>query len=76
MRAYHGVLEKLKIKPQRSLDDDLTLQTGVMSYGGSSSASVPAGMPKRPESKVAAAKPEQAHHCGCHGHGPAKTSHE
>src|SRR5262249_14422259 len=44
VKAYHGVLQQLKIKPQRSLADDLTLQTGVMSYGGSS-ASVPAAIP-------------------------------
>ena len=36
MRAYHGVLERLKIKPHRQLEDDLVLQTGVMSYGGGS----------------------------------------
>ena len=35
VRAYHGVLQELKIAPQRSLEDDLTLQTNVMSYGGS-----------------------------------------
>lgn len=34
VRAYHGVLQKLNIKPQRSLDDDMLLQTNVMSYGG------------------------------------------
>lgn len=44
VRAYHGVLEQLGIKPQRKLDDDLQLQTAVMSYGGSS-AQVPAGVP-------------------------------
>ncbi|HAA49786.1 MAG TPA: hypothetical protein DCE43_08705 [Planctomycetaceae bacterium] len=34
VRAYHAVLEKLQIKPRRSLEDDLVLETGVMSYGG------------------------------------------
>ena len=34
MRAYHGVLQQLKIAPHRSLEEDLTLQTNVMSYGG------------------------------------------
>ena len=34
VRAYHGVLQNLRIKPQRSLDDDMKLQTNVMSYGG------------------------------------------
>jgi DhnA family fructose-bisphosphate aldolase class Ia len=35
VKAYHGVLEQLKIKPHRSLKDDMVLQTGVMNYGGS-----------------------------------------
>jgi hypothetical protein len=34
VRAYHAVLQQLQIKPHRSLEDDLTLQTNVMSYGG------------------------------------------
>lgn len=35
VKAYHAVLEKLGISARRSLEDDLELQTGVMSYGGS-----------------------------------------
>ncbi|MBS0203776.1 MAG: hypothetical protein JSS49_12800 [Planctomycetes bacterium] len=35
VRAYHSVLQKLGVKPHRPLDQDLTLQTNVMSYGGS-----------------------------------------
>jgi hypothetical protein len=34
VRAYHAALSKLGVKPYRSLEDDLQLQTGVMSYGG------------------------------------------
>jgi hypothetical protein len=34
VRAYHGVLQQLGIKPLRSLDEDFQLQTNVMSYGG------------------------------------------
>ena len=73
VRAYHGVLQRLKIKPQRSLADDLTLQSSVMSYGGSS-ASVPAGMPAakwpigKPAGKPAAAAPsshDDHASCGC-----------
>jgi hypothetical protein len=57
VRAYHGVLEKLGIKPQRSLSDDMQLTSGAMSYGGSSSsAAVPGGVPKA------------KHDCGCGGH--------
>jgi hypothetical protein len=33
VRAYHGVLQKLGVKPHRSVEDDMVLQTGVMSYG-------------------------------------------
>ncbi len=32
VKAYHAVLAKLGLKPHRSLADDLTLQTAVMSY--------------------------------------------
>ena len=76
VRAYHGVLARLKIKPQRRLDADLVLQTGVMSYGGSSSTTVPAGMPVESESKTSAASPQPAHHCSCHSHAPADASHK
>jgi hypothetical protein len=51
--AYHAVLAKLGIKPLRSLADDMTLQTAVMSYGGRAQVSVPAGVataPPRPRS--------------------------
>jgi hypothetical protein len=46
VRAYHGVLEQLNIKPHRPLEKDLELQTGVMSYGGGDTTiSVPAAKP-------------------------------
>ncbi len=59
VRAYHGVLERLSIKPRRSLADDLTLQTSVMSYGGSS-ATVPSAIPS------SASAPADCG-CGCNG---------
>ncbi|MFL5338927.1 MAG: hypothetical protein ACJ8F7_02070 [Gemmataceae bacterium] len=34
VRAYHGVLQKLNVKPLRLLDEDMQLQTGVMNYSG------------------------------------------
>jgi len=34
VRAYHAVLQKLNISSQRPLEEDLTLQTGVMNYAG------------------------------------------
>src|SRR5207302_7168903 len=34
VRAYHGVLQQLGVQPLRSLQEDMTLQTNVMNYGG------------------------------------------
>ncbi len=49
VRAYHGVLQCLGIKPYRKLEDDMTLQTNVMSYR---SSSMPVGtLPKATTSK-------------------------
>lgn len=72
VRAYHSVLERLHIKPQRSLADDMQLQTGVMSYGGGSSASavrhrVPANTAR---AATASLKPAAKHDCGCGGPDP------
>jgi hypothetical protein len=66
VRAYHGVLQQLGLKPHRPLADDSQLTTGVMSYSGSS-VSVPAGMPKaaspaKPDCGCEAAKPQA---CAC-----------
>lgn len=36
VKAYHSVLQKLGVAPHRSLEQDLILQTNVMSYGQSS----------------------------------------
>jgi hypothetical protein len=42
VKAYHAVLGKLGVRPHRSLEDDLKLQSTAMSYGGSrSSVTVP-----------------------------------
>ncbi len=38
VRAYHGVLQRLGVRPHRPLEDDLKLQTGVMNYGGTGTA--------------------------------------
>lgn len=72
VRAYHGVLERLKINPQRKLEDDLMLQTSVMSYGGGSTVSVPAGMPKAAEKP--AATHDGHHECSCTATPPAAGS--
>jgi hypothetical protein len=50
VRAYHSVLAKLNIKPWRSLDDDLKLQTNVMSYASSSVSVGPIGAPSADKS--------------------------
>ncbi|MBI3836435.1 MAG: hypothetical protein HY288_00695 [Planctomycetia bacterium] len=71
VRAYHGVLEQLKIKPQRTLEDDMQLQSGVMSYGGSSTVSIPAGVPRgQPKPAVSRAGSGTTHDCGCGGPDP------
>jgi hypothetical protein len=62
VRAYHGVLARLKIKPRRSLADDMRLESGIGSYGGTSTVSVPAGVPRASASQSAA-----KHDCGCGG---------
>jgi hypothetical protein len=52
VRAYHGVLQQLGIKPWRSLEDDMRLQTGVMSYGGNGTT---VSLPPSPKSQTAKA---------------------
>ncbi len=49
VRAYHGDLQRLKIRPQRSLAEDLVLTPTALSYGGSpppAPPSQPAGKPQ------------------------------
>ncbi len=63
VQAYHGVLQQLGIKPQRSLEDDMRLQTNVMSYGGNGTT---ISTPPRAKPQVAAKKDCG---CGCNGAG-------
>jgi hypothetical protein len=64
VKAYHGVLQQLGIRPQRSLEDDMKLQTNVMSYGGNGKVvSVPAPAVAKPQ----ATKKDCG--CGCNGAG-------
>jgi hypothetical protein len=65
VRAYHGVLQHLAIKPLRSLKDDMQLQTNVMSYG-SNGAVISA-----PPRTVAQKKQKQAAACACNNTGHA-----
>jgi hypothetical protein len=67
VRAYHGVLQKLGIKPHRSLEEDLVLQTNVMNYGGNG---VAMSRPPKPEKATALGKEKKACQqsrcsCGC-----------
>lgn len=63
VKAYHGVLQELGIKPHRDLETDLTYQTAVMSYGGEDGKtfSFPekkaGGKPATPSAEKAAAAP-------------------
>src|SRR5205823_1752033 len=67
VRAYHGVLQQLGIKPLRSLDEDMKLQTNVMSYGGNGVlVSVPApsnGAATKPAPRAKAK--QEGCTCGC-----------
>ncbi|MCS6849610.1 MAG: hypothetical protein NZ700_00395, partial [Gemmataceae bacterium] len=43
VRAYHGVLQRLGIRPHRPLEQDMQLQTNIMNYAGNGKViSVPA----------------------------------
>jgi hypothetical protein len=76
VRAYHGVLQQLGVRAQRSLEEDMVLQTNVMSYGGNGVAvSLPAARAVAPAHagcacKSAAPAPGG---CGCKA-GPVKTA--
>jgi hypothetical protein len=71
VKAYHGVLGKLKIKPQRNLADDMQLTLMASSYGGGSQVQVPAGVPNQAGPiTVAGTKPATgttAEACPCGG---------
>jgi hypothetical protein len=54
VKAYHGVLQALGISPNRTLADDMVLQTGVMSYGGTKTTSLPPA-PAKPAATAAPA---------------------
>lgn len=77
VRAYHGVLQHLGIKPYRSLADDMQLQTNVMSYGGNGTViSVPpsaaeANGRRQPAGPACACKSTQAA-CACADKNPGK----
>jgi hypothetical protein len=74
VRAYHGVLQKLGIKPLRSLEEDMKLQTNVMSYGGNGKviSVTPSSNGKREMPAKQVGKKECG--CGCNGSCSAKAT--
>ena len=50
VRAYHSVLQRLKVKPHRPLEKDMELQTNVMNYGGNG---VVRSIPEKPKEQHA-----------------------
>jgi hypothetical protein len=62
VKAYHGVLQALNIKPHRSLADDMVLQTNVMNYGGTGTV---ISVPPASNGQAAGAKPACACKCAC-----------
>ncbi|HPO09690.1 MAG TPA: hypothetical protein PLZ55_13535 [bacterium] len=58
--AYHAVLQGMGIKPHRSLEDDSALTTGIMSYGGSSTATIDMGQRSGSQTPVSAPLPGSA----------------
>jgi hypothetical protein len=90
VRAYHGVLQHLGVKPHRSLKDDVVLQTGVMNYAGNGKvvSAPPAPQEARSASEGSAkarsaseGKAEAACQCACPCNGtkseaPAKASND
>ena len=74
-RAYHGVLEKLRIKPWRSLEADLELTTGAVAYGEKTPAATAASNPPHREPHTMTKKPEKKDcGCGCNGKKPGGCS--
>ncbi len=67
VKAYHGVLQQLGVKPARSLEEDMKLQTNVMSYGGNGKVVSLPESPRVATRGLEAAKKDCG--CGCNGAG-------
>jgi len=74
VRAYHGVLQQLGIKPQRSLEDDMKLQTNVMSYGGKGKVVSLSPSPNGKRETSAKQGVKKDCDCGCNGTCATKTA--
>ena len=67
VKAYHSVLQKLGIAPNRALEDDLKITEASMSYGGATGTiSVPKSIPT----------PTAHSACGCHIETPSPVTKE
>jgi hypothetical protein len=63
VRAYHAVLQHLGVRPHRALEEDMKLQTNVMSYGGNGTT---ISVPQSANGKAASAAKGKDHtDCGC-----------
>ena len=72
VQAYHGVLQAIGVKPQRSLADDMVLQTNVMNYGGNGTViSIPPSSNGQAKAKEPA-KAKEACACACPCNGDEK----
>lgn len=68
VKAYHAVLGKLGVRPQRPLEDDLRISEQAMSYAGGPSVVVPAPEPPREQPRTLPLT--KSHHaCSCQGSG-------
>ncbi|MFN4261968.1 MAG: hypothetical protein ACK4RK_22025 [Gemmataceae bacterium] len=62
VRAYHAVLQQLGIQPYRRLEEDMTLQTNVMHYGGNGTV---VSLPPSPNGSTARPRAEKPTGCTC-----------
>jgi hypothetical protein len=74
VKAYHGVLQQLGIPPHRTLEEDMKLQTNVMSYGGNGRV---ISVPPAPSPRVApdgVSETKKDCGCGCNGRCSSKAA--
>ena len=58
VRAYHAILEKLKLKPNRPLDQDMQITDQAMSYDGSAARRATVSVQNNPLAKPSPDKPQ------------------
>jgi hypothetical protein len=74
VKAYHGVLQRLSIRPQRSLAEDMQLKTNVMHYA--SDGKVVSALPTRYEQSARTDSTKKSCACGCGNCGEEATKKE